>query len=102
MQAPWYDWAENKQRECGGTVDEWVAKYHQMSDRLTEILEEKDLMKDVQTPHRTDVKSVRHCKRLEEAGFIQQFPQNARGYGLESVMGFYEKASEPNFVDFIA
>jgi len=100
--APWYDWAENKQKESGGSVEEWVAKYHQMSDRLTQILEEKGLMKDVLTPQRTDVTKVRHPKTLKEAGFIKDFPQNARRYGLETVTGFYERVSEPRIAELAA
>ena len=101
MIAPEYVWAQNKQRECGGSIEEWAVKYNSMSKRLIEILEEKDLMKDIQTPYRTDVSKVRHPKTLQEAEFIKELPQDARGYGLESVMGFYEMSLEPKFTEFI-
>jgi|GEM_PF-6570082 len=102
MISPQFRWAENKQRECGGSIESHLAEYTLLHERLDKILEEKDLMKDVPTPYRTDVTKVRHCKTIDEAGFIKEFPQSARGYGLESVMGFYDIISKPEFIEWAA
>ena len=88
--SPWDNYAKNKSRELGGAHDDYVAEYHSRDNRLLEILEEKDLMKDVPTRLRSDVESVRHPKTLFEAGLIEELPLSAKHYGLDTPGGFFQ------------
>ena len=66
-------YANKKQEQFGGSVDGYIQKYYQQTNRLSDILKERGLMKDVPT-FREDKQIVRLPKTLFEAGFIEHLP----------------------------
>ena len=85
-------YAAKKQALNGNTYEYWLQDYEDKHKRLDEILREKDLLKEILS-QREDVATVTRCKSLVEVGFIETFPQSSRGYGLETVSGFYERVA---------
>ena len=84
MIAPWYRYAECKVRDHGGTIDEWVATYHQKRRRMSEILVERRLDPTTTSPLGGSI-------GLVEAGVLPEIARDAHHYGVADVVGLYEK-----------